>query len=88
MNRVFVYLGRFALMILGFAVAAMAASAFLHLIWYGALGAPADKLGDFMAGPAFVSVPVVALFVGYFAFFPAMVVALLGELAGRRGWLF
>jgi hypothetical protein len=80
-------LARFALVLLGYAAATLAASAFLNLLALGALGLAPEEAPFVVAGPMFVSVPVVALFIGYFAFFPSVVAILLGEIIGRRDWL-
>ncbi|MFU0506150.1 hypothetical protein [Pseudaminobacter sp. NGMCC 1.201702] len=80
-------LARFTIVLLGYAAATLAASAFLNLLALGALGLAPEETPFVVAGPMFVSVPVVALFIGYFAFFPSVVAILLGEIIGRRDWL-
>lgn len=88
MSRVLVYLVRFAVIVLGFAVAALAASAFLHLLVAGAAGLPPEDVSAVFTGPAIVSVPFVALFVAYFAFVPSIFVILAAEVLSLRGWLY
>lgn len=89
MSRVLTYLGKFAHMVLGYAVAALAASAFLNVIFLGAVGFFAPDIPEGVAGGSMVvTIPFFALFVAYFAFVPAVVVMLLAELLGKRDWLF
>ena len=88
MRRFVVYLARFALMILGFAVSALAASAFLHLIWFGPLDPPPEEVSGPVMDSLLLSIPFMAMVVAYFAFLPATVVLVLAELLGRRDWLF
>jgi len=88
MNRVLVYLVRFAVIVLGFAVAALSASAFLHLLVAGAAGLPPQDLSAVFAGPAIISVPFVALFGAYFAFVPSIFAILAAEVLSLRGWLY
>ncbi len=75
-------------MIIGFGIAALAASAFLHIMWFGPLDPPPEEMSGMVAGTMFVSIPFVALLVGYFAFLPALVVLVIAEFYRRRGWLF
>ena len=88
-SRVLLYLGKFAHMVLGYAAASLAASAFLNVILLGAAGLmAADMPPEVATGSMVFSIPFVALFVAYFAFVPAVVVMLLAELLGKRDWLF
>ena len=88
MSRVFLYLFRFAVIVLGFFAAALAASAFLHLLYLGAAGQGAQALAFEGMEPLALSVPLVALVLANFAFLPALAVILIAELTGRRDWLF
>jgi hypothetical protein len=83
-----VYLGRFALILAGYACAALAASAFIHLLFLGTLDWRPDEVPVVVTGSLVFSIPFVALFVAYFAFVPSVPVVLLAELIGRRDWLF
>jgi hypothetical protein len=88
MGRVVDYLVRCVIVLVGYAVASLAASAFLHVIFFAQAGlepkdAPALAMGSFV-----FSIPFVALFVAYFAFVPSAVVILIAELLARRDWLF
>ncbi len=88
MSRVITYIGRFAVIVVAYGVAALAASAFLHLLALGASGLQPSGAPPFVIGSLYFSVPFVALFVGYFAFTPAAVAILVGEVSGQRNWLF
>jgi len=88
MGRVFVYFGRFALILVAYVVASLAASAFLHLISVGALGYTPDEAPRFVMGSIVFSVPFIALFVAYYAFLPAIPAILLAEAFGWRDWLY
>ena len=79
---------RFVAILAGYAVASLAASAFLHLIVLGPLEWTNEEAAWVASGSAFVSVPVFALFVGYFAFLPSIPVILASEVLARRDWLF
>ena len=88
MRRIVAYLIRFAAILVGYVVAALAASAFLNILVLAHLGyTPADPEPTATASLYF-SVPFVALFVAYFGFMPAAVVILIAELLSRRDWLF
>jgi hypothetical protein len=87
-SRFFAYLIRFAVIIFGYGVASLAASAFIHLLfigWSGLHGGASPPHA--MAGLVF-SIPFVALFVAYFGFMPTVVVIAFGEILGKRHWLF
>lgn len=88
MNRVLVYLGRFALIIAGYAVASLAGSAFLNLLYIGSLDLSPDEATGAITGSTVFLIPFVALFVAYFAFAPSMVAILAAEILGRRDWLY
>lgn len=88
MSRVLLYIARFAVIVIGYAVAALVASAFLHLLVLGAAGFRPDETTDIFVGSLFFSIPFTALFVGYFAFVPAGIAILAGEVFGLRGWSF
>jgi hypothetical protein len=86
-RRVLVYLVRFAAIIFGYAVAALAASAFLHLVTLGPAGfSEGDQVGA--AGPLLFSTLAIAVLAAYFAFIPSLPVILIAEVSGRRDWLF
>ena len=89
MTQVFAILGRLTIMLLAYAAACVAASAFLHLVWIAPLGigltGGADPVFD---GTFYFTVPFMALFIAYFAFFQALVVVVIAEWWGKRDWLF
>lgn len=87
MSRVLAYLLRFAVVILGYLAASLAASAFIHLVFLAPLGWTAEEATLVATGSLVFSIPFVALFVAYLAFMPAVVAILLAELFGRRDWL-
>ena len=89
MNRVLIYLGKFAHMVLGYAAASLTASAFLNLVFFGftELIAP-DMPPEVATGTIIVALPITTLIVAYFAFVPAIIAMLLAELLGKRDWLF
>ena len=87
MNRVLAYLLRLFAILAGYVAACLAASAFLHVIVFAWAGFEPGDAPRFIAGSLIFSVPFVALFVAYFAFFPSLAVILVGEALGRRDWL-
>jgi hypothetical protein len=90
MSRVLAHLLRCAIILLGYCVACLGASAFLHLIAIGWAGLEPRDAGasEVVLGSFLFSVPFVALFVAYFGFIPAAAVILVAEVLGRRDWLF
>lgn len=86
MNRLLVYLSRFAVITLGYACAALAASAFFHMLMLGGIGPLEDDAGDLTFYATLVSVPVVALLIAYSAFLPAFAYFVIAEIAGWRSW--
>jgi len=88
LNRVLVYLGRFALIIAGYAVASLAGSAFLNLLFLGSLDLTPDEAAGAITGSIVFSTPFIAIFVAYFAFVPSIVAILVAEVLGRRDWLY
>ena len=88
MSRVLIYLARFALILAGYAVASLAASAFLHIVSLGSLGFTKAEAPAVVMGSVVFSIPFVALFVAYFAFLPSIPAILLAEILGKRDWLY
>lgn len=88
MSRVLAYLIRFAVIIAGYVVASLAASAFLNAVFFASAGFAAGDAPVIFGGSLFFSVPFVALFVAYFAFIPSIPAILLAEILGKRDWLF
>jgi hypothetical protein len=87
LSRIALILVRFAVIIAGYICAALAASAVLHLAWIGAAGFDPDEAAWLVAGSIAFSIPFVALFIGYFAFLPAMVAIGITEFARWQDWL-
>ncbi|TIO06579.1 hypothetical protein [Mesorhizobium sp.] len=88
MNRLVAYLIRFAVILIGYGVASLAASAFLNIMFLASLGYTPEHAHPTATASLYFSVPFVALFVAYFAFMPAAIVILVSEILGRRDWLF
>jgi len=88
MNRVVSYLIRFAVIIGGYVVSAMATSAFLNVVTLASLGFTADDAPAAALGSMVFSIPFIALFVAYFAFIPSVVAILISEIFGLRDWLY
>ena len=88
MARVFVYLGRFALILSPTGWRSLAASTFLHVISLGSLGFTPDEAPAVVMGSIVFSIPFVALFVAYLAFLPSVPAILLSEFLGKRDWLY
>lgn len=78
MDRVWRHLARFGLVVLGYGLAALAASGFLHLA----------VIGRETAHSLFLTVPMLALLIARVAFMPALAAILLAELFGLRSWLY
>jgi hypothetical protein len=87
MTRVIAYFARFLIIILGYALASLAASAFINVVFLGSQGFTAEESVMMAAGALVFSIPVVALVVAYFAFIPAVAVILIAEVLSRRDWL-
>jgi hypothetical protein len=87
-NRLIAYLIRFAVILIGYGVASLAASAFLNIMFLASLGLMTDETQPAAQASLWFSVPFVALFVAYFAFMPAAIAILVSEILGRRDWLF
>jgi hypothetical protein len=88
MGAVLVCLGRFAIILLGYLTASLAASAFINLIVVGLAGFTTDEAPFVAMGSIIFSIPFVALFVAYYAFIPSVGAILLAEIIGARDWLF
>jgi hypothetical protein len=87
-NRLVAYFIRFAIILIGYGVAALAASAFLNIMFLASLGYTPEHAQPAATASLYFSIPFVALFVAYFAFMPAAVAILVSEILGRRDWLF
>jgi hypothetical protein len=88
MNRLVAYIVRLAIILFGYAVASLAASAFLNILFLASLGYAPQHAQPAATASLYFSIPFVALFVAYFAFMPAAIVILVAEILGRRDWLY
>lgn len=88
MDRFITYLGRFALIIIGYFAAALAASAAMHLLILPTLGFRPEETAPIVTGAVVFSIPFIALFVGYYALLPSLVIIAIAEMWGVRSWLF
>ncbi|WP_027146212.1 hypothetical protein [Mesorhizobium sp. WSM3626] len=88
MNRLVAYIVRFAVILFGYAVASLGASAFLNILFLASLGYALAQAHPAAAASLYFSIPFVALFVAYFGFMPAAIIILIAEILGRRDWLF
>lgn len=88
MTRVLGVLGRLVLITIGYVVACLAASTFLHILFLGAQGLGAHDFPSTLLPTMILTIPFIALFIAWFAALPAAVVVLAAEVFGRRDWLF
>lgn len=88
MGAVVAYLVRCVVILVGYVIASLAASAFIHVIFFAAAGFTADEMSALATGSFFFSIPFVALFVAYFGFLPTVIAIVVAEFLGRRDWLF
>jgi hypothetical protein len=87
-SRLVAYLIRFAVILIGYVVASLAASAFLNIMVLASLGYTPEHAHPTATASLYFSIPFVALFVAYFAFMPAAIVIIVSETFSRRDWLF
>ncbi|TWG97912.1 hypothetical protein L598_000200000510 [Mesorhizobium sp. J18] len=88
MSDLLACLGRFFMIVFGFLAAILSASLFINLLVISAFRFDAEQLPDALAGGLYVGVPLLAVFVGYLAFWPAAAVIVALEIFARRDWLF
>ncbi|HEV2506606.1 MAG TPA: hypothetical protein VGV39_26265 [Mesorhizobium sp.] len=88
MNRFAAYFIRCLVILFGYAVAVLAASAFINVLFLGAIGFSAEETRWLASGPLVVTIPLLAVFISYFAFVPSALLILAMEVLGRRDWLF
>lgn len=87
MNRLLGIVLHLFLMLIGYCAAALAVSAFLHVLLYADAGIDPAHATSADAGALVFSIPFVALFVANFAFLPSLVALALCEWLNRRDWL-
>lgn len=66
MNRFVAYFIRCLVILLGYAVAVLAASAFINVLFLGAIGFSAEETRWMASGPLVVTIPLLAIFIAYF----------------------
>lgn len=91
MTRLISYIVRFCIITIGFLSAAIGASAFIIFLLWGALSHGEignSEIQNFVHLAAGISTPLLAAFVAYYTFLPAMLVALISEYLAKRSWLF
>jgi hypothetical protein len=91
MTRLISYIIRFFLITIAFLSAAIGASAFMIFLIWGALSRGEignSEFQNFVHLAAGISTPLLAAFVAYYTFLPAMLVALISEYLAKRSWLF
>lgn len=88
MNRFMIYLGRFALIVLGYAVAALVASIALHVLILPRMGLEEETAAPAVGAVMFWSIPFMTLVIAYLAFVPSMVAIGLAEAFSARSWLY
>jgi MFS family permease len=86
-NRLVSYLIRFAVILIGYVVASLAASAFLNVIFLASVGYTPEHAQPAATASLVFSIPFVALFVASFALMPAAFVIMVSDSLGRREWL-
>ena len=67
MSRLIAYLARFAVILFGYVIASLAASAFLNVLFLASLGYAPEHAHTTATASLYFSIPFVALFVAYFA---------------------
>jgi hypothetical protein len=85
------YIIRFFLITIAFLSAAIGASAFMIFLLWGALSHGEmgnSEFQNFVHLAAGISTPLLAAFVAYYTFLPAMLVTLVSEYLAKRSWLF
>jgi hypothetical protein len=87
-SRIGAYLFRFAVILVGYTAASLAASAFIHVLFIGWSGLFGEELPPAVATGMMFSIPFVALFVAYFVFIPSAIAIIVAEVLGKRDWLF
>ncbi len=86
--RFLTYIIRFILISLGFIAAILAASGFLMLMLWGGVAQGEVHQQEVSTVLLGIGTPLLSLFAGYYAFFPAILVFVFAEVTGRRSWLF
>ncbi|MFC5386929.1 hypothetical protein ACFPLB_13260 [Aquamicrobium segne] len=88
MSGVLAVLARFAVVLIGYGAACLAASAFSHVLFLGWSGLAEEEAYPIFATGAMISVPLLALFMAHFNFWPSVAAIIIAEFTGKRDWLF
>jgi Na+/citrate or Na+/malate symporter len=88
LSQIGLVLLRLSLILVGYASAALAASLFLHFVAWPFVADIGQEAPWLLVGGLFVSIPLAALFLSYFACLPAAVLIGLSEFRGYRSWLY
>lgn len=88
MSGVFAVLRRFAVVLAGYAAACLAASAFIHVLFFGWSGLAEGETLPALTTGMVISVPLLALVVAHLNFWPAVAAIAIAEFLGKREWLF
>lgn len=92
MNKSLQLIGRFAVILLGYGCAVLAAGFLLNMLIIATIGSLPDAIDDgFVYGywpGLLIATPFMALIISYFAFWPALAVIAAGEFFHKRDSLF
>ncbi len=86
--RFFTYILRFILISVGFIAAVLSASGFLVFLLWGGIGQSDMDHHALVTAMLGIGTPLLAMFAGYYAFLPAIIVFVFAEITGKRSWLF
>ena len=78
---------RLLLILIGFIASMLAASLFINVLLFGGFRQAGVEQELLQLG-LFVSIPMLASFIGYFALVPTALVILVGEYTAKRDWLY
>lgn len=88
MSRFLLILARFTMIVIGYFGASVTASLFMNVAIAGFTDFTFTDVADVADTGLLLSVAAGSLFIGYFAFIPAMAAIIIGEITGKRDWLF
>ncbi len=88
MNHLVALLLRMFVMLFAYGLAALAASAFLHLVAWPLMREGLEEAPWALVGGIGLSIPLIGLFVAYFGFLPAVVAIGISEAFAFRSWLY
>ncbi len=88
MSRFFSLAIRLVMIVMGFATAALTASAFYVVVTAGSTGIEHAQQDELDRIGLFVAAGLGTLFIGYYSFLPAMAIIVVAEILAKRDWLF